>query len=233
MPLVSRLGPQCTRFCCHVEQAPRGLFPGRPDVHAPVGVVGAVPGIDERTSGPGIPSGRHLLDPFGLLLRQVVLLGPVVKVDEADLPRQPNIHYLGGKSYEELPSYIAGWDVALLPFAKCEATRYISPTKTPEYLAAGKPVVSTSIRDVVRPYAVRGLVRIADTPSDFVAACEAAMSESDGRWLQRADAFLAPQSWDATWEQMEALLERAVRRATREVSGELSIAPAERRLGGS
>ena len=99
---------------------------------------------------------------------QFVMIGPVVKIDPADLPRCNNIHYLGPKSYLELPRYIAGWDVALLPFARNDATRFISPTKTPEYLAAGKPVVSTSIRDVVRPYGEMGLVRIADTVQEFV-----------------------------------------------------------------
>ena len=141
---------------------------------------------------------------------QLILLGPVVKVDPAELPRLPNIHYLGSKAYQDLPDYIAGWDVALLPFAKNDATRFISPTKTPEYLAAGKPVVSTSIRDVVRPYSVQGVVRIADTPPDFVAACEAAMSESPDKSLRRADAILSRMSWDATWQEMQALIDRAV-----------------------
>ena len=101
----------------------------------------------------------------------MVMIGPVVKIDPDDLPRMPNIHYLGPKKYDELPRYLAGWDVALLLFARNEATRYISPTKTPEYLAAGKPVVSTSIRDVVKPYGEMGLVRIADAVPDFVTAC--------------------------------------------------------------
>ena len=84
---------------------------------------------------------------------QLVLLGPVVKIDPETLPRADNIHYLGAKRYTDLPHYIANWDVALLPFARNESTRFISPTKTPEYLAAGRPVVSTSIADVVEPYA--------------------------------------------------------------------------------
>ena len=88
-----------------------------------------------------------------------VMLGPVVKIDEESLPRAANIHYLGSKSYAELPRYASGWDVALLPFARNESTEFISPTKTPEYLAAGLPVVSTSIRDVVRPYQELGLVQ--------------------------------------------------------------------------
>ncbi len=142
---------------------------------------------------------------------QLVLVGPVVKIDEADLPRLSNIHYLGGKSYTELPSYISGWDVALLPFAKNDATRFISPTKTPEYLAAGKPVVSTSIRDVVRPYQALGLVRIADTPQEMVAACAEALAEPTQRLLAKADPFLAKTSWDLTWRRIELLVEEAIR----------------------
>jgi UDP-galactopyranose mutase len=72
---------------------------------------------------------------------QMVIVGPVVKIDPATLPRRANVHYLGGKSYTELPAYLSGWDVALLLFARNESTRFISPTKTPEYLAACRPVV--------------------------------------------------------------------------------------------
>ena len=86
---------------------------------------------------------------------QFVMIGPVVKIAPEDLPRRSNIHYLGGKDYNELPAYLSGWDVALMPFAMNESTKYISPTKTPEYLAAGKCVISTPIRDVVRPYGER------------------------------------------------------------------------------
>ena len=97
---------------------------------------------------------------------QFVMVGPVVKIDPATLPRRAEHPLPRREAYAELPAYLAGWDVALLPFARNEATRFISPTKTPEYLAAGRPVVSTSIRDVVRPYGERGLARIADTPDD-------------------------------------------------------------------
>jgi glycosyltransferase involved in cell wall biosynthesis len=131
----------------------------------------------------------------------------VVKIDEGDLPRRPNIHYLGAKSYAELPRYLAGWDVALLLFARNEATRFISPTKTPEYLAAGKPVVSTSIRDVVHPYGERRLVYIADTVPDMVRACSAALEESSDARRGRADAFLSDMSWDRTWTRTAQLLD--------------------------
>ncbi|MDF3066618.1 MAG: hypothetical protein K0R38_2219 [Polyangiaceae bacterium] len=161
---------------------------------------------------------------------QLVLLGPVVKIDHADLPRLPNVHYLGGKSYADLPDYIAGWDVALLPFARNESTRFISPTKTPEYLAAGKQVVSTSIRDVVRPYAALNLVRIADAPEDFVKACEAAMAEPAQQLIARADPLLAKMSWDLTWRQMDQLVQQSVRDNTRSSGERFHISsPSEQR----
>jgi UDP-galactopyranose mutase len=137
----------------------------------------------------------------------VVMLGPVVKIDAASLPRRPNIHYLGAKKYDELPHYLPGWDVALLPFARNEATRFISPTKTPEYMAAGLPVVSTSIRDVVRPYGQQGLVRIADDPRAFVRACEEAMAEDRVERVTVADAFLRQTSWDGTWTRIRRLMD--------------------------
>ena len=140
-----------------------------------------------------------------------VLIGPTAKIDPASLPRAANIHYLGAKRYDELPSYVAGWDVATLPFARNEATRFISPTKTPEYLAAGKPVVSTSIRDVVRPYGQQGLARIADTTPAFVAAVEAALAEHSADRLLAADAFLSRTSWDGTWTRMRLLIEQTMR----------------------
>ena len=142
---------------------------------------------------------------------QWVILGPTVsKIDPATLPSAPNIHYLGGKPYSELPAYLSGWDVALLLFARNEATRFISPTKTPEYLAAGRPVVSTSIRDVVRPYGDLGLVRIADAPEAFVAACEAALAEPADARQEKADAFLADLSWDHTWDRMAELIDSVI-----------------------
>jgi UDP-galactopyranose mutase len=140
---------------------------------------------------------------------QLVMIGPVVKIDAADLPRRPNIHYLGSKSYTELPKYLSGWDVALLLFARNEATRYISPTKTPEYLAAGRPVVSTSIRDVVNPYGELGLVKIADAVPDFVRACELSLSEPQRGARAKADAYLRGTSWDRTWGKTALLLKRA------------------------
>ncbi|MDZ8054202.1 MAG: UDP-galactopyranose mutase [Aulosira sp. ZfuVER01] len=142
----------------------------------------------------------------------LVMIGPVVKIDPATLPQRENIHYLGGRDYKQLPAYLAGWDLAMLPFARNESTRFISPTKTPEYLAAGRPVVSTSIRDVVRPYGESKLVRIADTVSEFVTAAEQAMQEDTrtSEWLSRVDAFLEKISWDRTWASMMKLIDSAI-----------------------
>ena len=143
---------------------------------------------------------------------QFIMIGPVVKIHPKSLPKSANIHYLGPKKYDELPTYLANWDIALLLFARNESTRFISPTKTPEYLAAGKPVISTSIRDVVRPYADLQLVKIADTPEEFVRAAEdiLANTNEDRDWTARVDDFLADISWDKTWRQMSELIDRAV-----------------------
>jgi UDP-galactopyranose mutase len=142
-----------------------------------------------------------------------IIIGPIVKIDPAALPQHANIHYLGGKKYNELPDYLAGWDIALLLFARNDSTRFISPTKTPEYLAAGKPVISTSIRDVVRPYGELKLVEIADTPDEFIRAAEKILSSSDRtEWLKRVDSFLEGISWDKTWTQMSRLIDAVIAR---------------------
>ncbi len=137
---------------------------------------------------------------------QLIMLGPCVKIDPATLPRRDNVHYLGMKKYDELPAYLGGWDAAMLPFARNESTRFISPTKTPEYLAAGRPVVSTSIRDIVRPYGDERLVEIADEPEAFVAAVERLLTLPRADWRDRVDRFLSTMSWDRTWAGMNRLL---------------------------
>ncbi|HEX2980496.1 MAG TPA: UDP-galactopyranose mutase [Anaerolineaceae bacterium] len=142
----------------------------------------------------------------------IALLGPAAKIDPADLPRAANIHYLGQKAYKDLPSYLAGWDVCLLPFALNESTRYISPTKTPEYLAGGRPVVSTPIQDVVQPYGELGLVSIADGVDAFIKAVETALipRPDQKQWLKQVDDFLRQNSWDYTWSRMMQLIESAL-----------------------
>jgi glycosyltransferase involved in cell wall biosynthesis len=140
---------------------------------------------------------------------QFVIIGPIVKIDPEELPTHPNIHYTGAKSYQELPSYLSGWDIAMLPFARNDSTRFISPTKTPEYLSAGIPVISTSIQDVIRPYGKQGLVTIADNVDDFVDAATFLMSEKFDRvdWLRRVDETLLYNSWELTWARMSSLVD--------------------------
>jgi UDP-galactopyranose mutase len=140
----------------------------------------------------------------------IVMIGPVVKIAPDTLPRHPNLHWLGMKPYTALPAYIAHWDVAILPFALNDSTRFISPTKTPEYLAAGKPVVSTPITDVVRPYGERGLVSIADGPEAFEAAvAEILAGDREGRQAE-ADALLQTMSWDRTVQGMQDVVRAAI-----------------------
>ncbi|MDB5513169.1 MAG: glycosyl transferase [Enterovirga sp.] len=136
----------------------------------------------------------------------LVMVGPVAKIDPDTLPDRPNIHWLGPKDYGELPAYLAGWDAGLMPFALNESTRFISPTKTPEYLAAGIPVVSTPIADVIRPYGHAGLVEIAANPDEVVRKLEEVLGRPKGPWLARVDRQLATTSWDRTWAAMQALM---------------------------
>jgi UDP-galactopyranose mutase len=139
---------------------------------------------------------------------QFIVIGPIVKIDPMQLPKAANIHYLGGKSYAELPAYLSGWEVAILPFALNDSTTFISPTKTPEYLAAGKPVVSTPILDVVRTYGKAGLVAIADTPEAFASAIDQALLPPRAQWHDAVAVELARSSWHSTWQSMQSELDR-------------------------
>jgi protoporphyrinogen oxidase/glycosyltransferase involved in cell wall biosynthesis len=139
---------------------------------------------------------------------QIVMVGPIVKIDASTLPRAPNIHYFGQQRYEELPGFLSGWDVCLLPFAQNAATRYISPTKTLEYMAAERPIVSTPITDVAQPYG--DMVYLGGTQASFIAACEQALGstlEERARRVAKMRAVLARTSWDATAREMEQLID--------------------------
>jgi UDP-galactopyranose mutase len=169
--------------------------------HPRIGFAGV---IDERMDLP-------LLDEIARLRPEwhFVMLGPVVKVDPSTLPNHPSIHWLGMQAYADLPALFSGWDVAMMPFALNESTRFISPTKTPEYLAAGLPVVSTPIRDVVQPYGIMGFTRIAANPASFVDAIEEALREGKSSDRQkRVDEFLESRNWDDTWNRMNELVEK-------------------------
>lgn len=158
--------------------------------------------IDERLD-------IELLDGLAQKLPEInfVMIGPVVKIDPSVLPSHPNIYYLGPKNYSDLPAYLGNWDIALLPFARNDSTRFISPTKTPEYLCCQKPVVSTSIRDVVVPYGEMGLVLIADTVNDFAQSIKKATTMiGDNSWKKKVKQILKANSWDLTWQGMKKII---------------------------
>lgn len=213
----------------HFSQARTKQAPPRDQASIRGPILGYYGVIDERID----------LDLIGKVAKarpdwSIVMIGPTAKIDERDLPRAANIHYLGRKDYAELPSYLAGWDVALMPFALNEATRFISPTKTPEYLAAGRPVVSTPVADVVRHYGDLDGVFIAEGAPAFLAACEAglAIDDANSDWRSNVDSELAGMSWDATFRQMSTLVDEAVQRKIRDSQKVIPL-PALQRPGGS
>lgn len=145
---------------------------------------------------------------------QLVMLGPVRKIEDSELPRRPNIHYLGQKQYKDLPGYVKGFDVCLMPFALNDATKFISPTKTLEYMAAHKSIVSTPVADVVGSYS--DAVAIAGDAAAFVKAVEAALAETPDareRRVKRERGVLAKNAWDAIVARMDERMEEAALKA--------------------
>jgi UDP-galactopyranose mutase len=190
----------------HFRQAREGMAEADDQASIPHPRLGFYGVIDERIDLPLLDAVARAHPDW-----QIVLVGPVVKIDPASLPRRPNIHYFGQRSYEDLPRYLAGWDVCLLPFAQNDATRFISPTKTLEYMAAELPIVSTPITDVAEPYG--DIVYLGSTPEEFLAACEAALAagpEERAEQVGRMRRVLAGTSWDVTVAAMEKLLAAAV-----------------------
>ena len=161
----------------------------------------------------------------------LVLVGPVAKITDDALPRRSNISYVGPRPYSELPAYLAAFDVAIMPFALNDATRFISPTKTLEYLAGGKPVVSTPIKDVVDLYG--DVVAIAGTPDGFVAAIERVLAEGEVDRTKRMAASwaaVARADWDCIAAEMQALMAEtmAARRGLAAIDPEPVLAIARR-----
>ena len=190
----------------HFYQA-RTLLPEPDDQHSishpRIGFSGV---IDERLN-------LHLLDKMAELRPefQFILIGPVVRIDPSLLPVRENIHYLGKKNYYKLPQYVSGWDCAFLPFSFHEYDQVPNPTNIPEYLAAGKPVVSTSVPEMVHPYADAKLIYIADHPEHFVESIERAVNESsyDPEWLERVDQYL--ESYKAPKPHIPAYMDSALK----------------------
>jgi UDP-galactopyranose mutase len=207
---------------CHVATARARQFDPADQEDLPKPRLGFYGVIDERFDTELLARAAEMRPDWSF-----VMVGPVVKISEADLPKRPNIHYLGSKTYAQLPGYLSGWDVALMPFAMNESTQFISPTKTPEYLAGGKPVVSTPIKDVVRHYGHIQGVLIADNAEDFVAQCERALDLSrnpESGWLAEADLLLSATSWATTQARMAGLVHDLLGTRTGSTSPALLVA---------
>lgn len=210
MTKKSKVHPNVHFFGCGVEyahfgQAQDASKPVPEDVkdiaHPIVGWFGVV---DERVD-------YDLVREVAKLRPQVnfVFVGPVVKVDPADLPQAENLHWLGGRDYKVLPDYCRAYDVCMMPFALNEATQYINPTKALEYLATGKPVVSTPVSDVVRQYT--DTVLIAKTAEDFAACIDRALNSPDQVMIDRGIERARECSWERTVERMQDLIREAVK----------------------
>jgi UDP-galactopyranose mutase len=208
----------------HFAQARGNLAAPEDQVALPHPRLGFYGVIDERLD-------LDLIDKLAEALPEasIVMAGPIAKISPGDLPRRPNIHYVGQKTYADLPAYLGGWDVALMPFAINEATCFISPTKTPEYLAGGRPVVSTPIRDVVRHYGDVEGVKIAAGADAFIAACRDALALAQTDWLKAVDDKLASMSWDSTFAAMHAHVQRAAAGKTEKAANDRFSAPGVRR----
>lgn len=204
--------PNCHRFDSgvdvnHFQQATRAETPIPEDARdLPRPVIGYYGVIDERMDYDAIRA-LSAAFPEGTIL----LVGPVTKVDPAELPQAPNIRYTGQRSYAELPGYLKVFDVALVPFADNPATRFLSPTKTLEYFAGLKPVVSSPVKDVVENYA--DIVRLARSPEEYVSAVRAALTEDNSDRARRGLEKAQEKTWDAIVGSMNELLAEAEARA--------------------
>jgi len=184
----------------HFAKAQNGIALPEDIVNLPSPIVGYFGVIDERID-------LDLLRDTAMLRPNVsfVMIGPLAKIGEHELPRLDNIHYLGMKDYSELPGYLKAFTVAMMPFALNDATKYISPTKTLEYMAAGKPIISTAIRDVVRDY--KNCVPIVANAEEFAQAIDQAITDHPDIFIAHEyKLILGNTSWDATAAKMNQLI---------------------------
>lgn len=185
----------------HFAQTLNGIEIAADIANLPAPVVGYYGVIDERID-------LQLLQETSKKMPHVsfVMIGPLAKIEDADLPKENNIHYLGMKSYNELPSYLKAFDIAMMPFALNDATKYISPTKTLEYMAAGKPIISTKITDVVRDYSES--VNLIENAEEFCGAIQSLFNQKDLAMERGYDKILANTSWDATADKMKSIIKK-------------------------
>lgn len=186
----------------HFAQALNGIEVATDIANLSSPVVGYYGVIDERID-------LQLLHETSKKLPDVsfVMIGPLAKIEDADLPKERNIHYLGMKSYNELPAYLKVFDIAMMPFALNDATKYISPTKTLEYMAAGKPIISTKITDVVRDYS--DSVSLIENADDFCITIKSLTDQKELLVTERGyDKILEKTSWNATADKMKSIIKK-------------------------
>ena len=172
-------------------------------VHLPHPIIGYFGVIDERIDYDLIARVAESF-PHG----SVVMIGPLAKVERSMLPSSDNIHWLGQRSYADLPAYLKSFDVCLMPFALNDATQYINPTKTLEYMAAGKPIVSTAVPDVVHNFTP--VVEVAASSADFVAAIQRALTSPDAQRIEQGIQRANGASWEAIVSTMRSHMLQAI-----------------------
>jgi beta-glucosidase/6-phospho-beta-glucosidase/beta-galactosidase len=152
----------------------------------------------------------------------IAMVGPTAKVDPKQLPQRPNLHWLGGRDYQQLPSYTKGFDLALMPFARNEATEYINPTKALEYMATGTPIVSTDVPDVVSNFAQ--VVKIATNHDQFIDMCRKAVAQQDEVAVERGLKMADNNTWDAIVAKLEKHINEALQAKSIEESEDEKVA---------
>jgi glycosyltransferase involved in cell wall biosynthesis len=157
----------------------------------------------------------------------VVMIGPVLKVDEAVLPKRPNLHWLGQRSYSDLPAYCKGFDVCLMPFALNESTEFINPTKALEYMATGRMIVSTAVPDVVRNFG--SVVKIAKNQKEFISLCQRAVEKPEQDAIERGLQMASENTWEKIVARMERHIEDAMTANDYRQSSETISRKAQRR----
>lgn len=165
--------------------------------------IGYIGVIDERIDMDLLQNSAKILPEYDF-----VMIGPLAKITEDDLAKAENIHYLGMKDYDDLPNYLKAMNITMMPFALNDATRFISPTKTLEYMAAGKPIISTAIKDVVRHYS--DCISIVNSAEEFKDAVTKIKNHSEEKRNKKYENILQKTSWDNTASEMIKLIKELV-----------------------
>jgi len=146
----------------------------------------------------------------------IVMVGPACKVDPNDFPKRANLHFLGARPYAQLPALTKGFTVALMPFALNAATEYINPTKALEYMAAGRPVVSTALDEVKMNFG--SVAQVAKTHDEFIKFCAREAAAPSRTRIARGLKLAADNTWEANIARMEQHIADVLAPATTEAA---------------